>query len=106
MTDLNRITRRFIMGESRKVSSGAVIQALIEIVGSLRPKTITEKNKVAMAARHLKEIKYSFRRLEETVASLEEQVKMLEEISSMGAGAVEGAVSSGSKKKKKEGLIR
>ena len=105
MTDLNRITRRFIMGESRKVSSGAVIQALIEIVGSLRPKTITEKNKVAMAARHLKEIKYSFRRLEETVASLE-QVKMLEEISSMGAGAVEGAVSSGSKKKKKEGLIR
>ena len=106
MTDLNRITRRFIMGESKKVSNGAVIQALIEIISSLKPKTITEKNKIAMASRHLKEIKYSFRKLEEQVTSLQEQVKMLEAISSIAAGSVEGAVGVSSKKKKKEGLIR
>ena len=107
MTDLNQITRRFLMGESKNISTGAVVQALAEIINSLKPRTVTEKNKLAMATRHLKELKTSFRRLEEQVSSLQEQVKMLEEISSMAAGSVEVGVGNlKTKKKKKEGLIR
>jgi len=77
---LARATRRFIMGESFDPPTiKTYIQSLEEIIGSLRPKTVKEQNKIMIAKQHIREVKRHARRLEEKISILEEQVNILEE---------------------------
>ena len=77
---LARATRRFIMGESFDPPTiKTYIQSLEEIIGSLRPKTVKEQNKIMIAKQHIREVKRYARRLEEKISILEEQVNILEE---------------------------
>ena len=89
--DFNKMTRKFLMGEGRQdVNPHALLQALSETISSIRPRSLRDENKIAIAKKHLQEITRSFRKLQEQVNILEEKLQVLEEVSSMGAGSVAG----------------
>ena len=77
--DLNKLTRRFILGEGKDKSIANYIQALRETLGALHPRTQTDFRRLEIAKEHLGEIRKISRRLQERVSLLEEQVKVLEE---------------------------
>ena len=78
--DLNRLTRRFLMGEGKSSPSiQSYLQSLKEIIGGIRPRSAVDERRLEMAQNHLREIKRHHRQLEEKISLLEEQVKVLEE---------------------------
>jgi len=80
MLDLDRLTRRFLMGESKgSASISSYIQNLSEILSSLNGRTQTDRRRLEIAKQHLYEIKRNVRKLEEKVTLLEEHVSLLEE---------------------------
>ena len=90
--DFNKMTRRFLMGEGKQeVNAHALLQALSETISSIRPRSQRDENKIAIAKKHLYEITRSFRKLQEQVSILEEKLQVLEEVSTMAGGNVEGA---------------
>ena len=78
---LDRITRNFILNENdpRQLTITDHVRAVLETLGRMNPKTETERSRVAMSVRHLKEIRRHSRRLQEQVNTLQEQIKVLEE---------------------------
>lgn len=92
MNDLNRITRRFILGEgnANPVNPHALLQAINEALNTLKPSSRRDENRIAVAKRQLREVTLSFKRLQEQVNTLEEKLQVLEEVSI--AGSIEGAV--------------
>tara|TARA_Y100000593_G_scaffold66126_1_gene121770 strand:+ start:793 stop:1050 length:258 start_codon:yes stop_codon:yes gene_type:complete len=76
---LNNITRRFLLGESKSPSLQSYLQALSETLSKLSPKTKSDHRRVEIAKSQLKEIKRHTRKLEESVALLEERLRVLEE---------------------------
>ena len=77
---LDKITRSFILNEEAKqLTITDHIRAVLETLGRMNPKTETERSRVAMSVRHLKEIRRHSRRLQEQVNTLQEQIKVLEE---------------------------
>jgi len=95
MTDLNNMTRKFLLGEGvvNSVNPSALLQAINEALSSLRPSSRRDENRIAVAKKQLREVKLSFRRLQEQVNILEEKLQVLEEVSTMAGGPVEGGVS-------------
>ena len=80
MFDLNNLTRKFLMGESKAVAGVAsYIQNLSEILGQMRPKSQTDSRRMEMAKQNLREIKRHVRKLEEKITLLEEHINVLEE---------------------------
>ena len=80
MSDLNSITRKFLLGEGYNPPSvRSYVQSLSEILRNLNPKSQTEKRRVEIALEHVREIKRHTRKLEERVMMLEEKLKVLEE---------------------------
>jgi cell shape-determining protein MreC len=78
--DLNRITRRFLLGEEKsRPSIRSYVESVVNIIESVRPKTQKESRQLSVAKEHLREIKRLNRKLEEQLYSLEEQIKLLEE---------------------------
>ena len=77
--DLNRMTRRFILGEGKDKNITNYIQALRETLSALHPRTQTDYRRLEIAKEHLGEIRKISRRLQERVNLLEEQIKILEE---------------------------
>lgn len=105
--DFNKMTRKFLMGEGRQdVNPHALLQALSETISSIRPRSLRDENKIAIAKKHLQEITRSFRKLQEQVNILEEKLQVLEEMSTMASGAVEGYAASQPDDETKEGIIR
>ena len=77
---LNKITRNFILNEETKqLTIIDHVRAVLETLGRMSPKTETERSRVAMSVRHLKEIRRHSRRLQEQVNTLQEQLRVLEE---------------------------
>lgn len=78
--DLDRLTKKFILGESISPPSlFTYIQALQETISNIRPKTVSDSRRLEMAKSQLKEIRKFSKKLQERVDTLEEQVKLLEE---------------------------
>jgi|TARA_Y100000310_G_scaffold63623_1_gene59102 hypothetical protein len=77
--NFNDMTRKFLMGESKSPSVQSYLQSLKEVISAIRPKSAMDERRLEMAQNHLREIRRSYRRLEEKVGLLEEQVKVLEE---------------------------
>ena len=91
--NFNDMTRRFLLNEGKKqINPNALLQALQEALSTIRPSTRRDENKIAVAKKHLKEITLSFRRLQEQVNILEERLQVLEEVSTMSGGNIEGHV--------------
>tara|TARA_R100000808_G_C2095987_1_gene114688 strand:+ start:462 stop:707 length:246 start_codon:yes stop_codon:yes gene_type:complete len=77
--NFKNLTRRFLLGEWKQPSPASHLQALKEILESLKPKTVTEKLRLEVAFEHLREVRKNQRRLEEKLRILEEQANLLEE---------------------------
>jgi len=60
-------------------SLSGYVQSLYEIISSLKPRTIKERNRISVAKQQLNEIRKMSKKLEERVQILEERVKLLEE---------------------------
>ena len=68
MFDLNNLTRKFLMGESKAVAG---VASYI--------KSQTDSRRMEMAKQNLREIKRHVRKLEEKITLLEEHINVLEE---------------------------
>jgi len=80
MINFRKMTKKFLMKEWKENPTlSGYIQSLNEILSSLNPKTIRERNRVSVAKQQLNEVRKMSRKLEERVKVLEEQVKVLEE---------------------------
>ena len=55
------------------------IQGLQEVISNLRPKTVKEQNRLALAKQHLREVKRLARRMINENAALQERLTLLEE---------------------------
>ena len=55
------------------------IQGLQEVISNLRPKTVAEQNRLALAKQHLREVKRHARRLMNENTDLQERLTLSEE---------------------------
>jgi len=76
---LNKLTKKFLLNEDFKVDAGASVQALYDIVSSLRVTNKRDNNRISLAKEHLRGIKRHLRSLNERIESLEEELKILTE---------------------------
>ena len=81
MLDLRNMTKRFIMSEGKKklVDWKSLVQSIDEALSSLNPKSLRDSRRIELARHNLKEVKSHLRRANERVATLEEQLRVLEE---------------------------
>lgn len=81
MLDLRTMTKRFIMNEGAKklVDWKSLVQSIDEALSSLNPKSLRDSRRIELARHNLKEVKSHLRRANERVATLEEQLRVLEE---------------------------
>ena len=77
--DLRRMTREFLLGESRPPSLASYLQSISEVLGAVTPRSRTDERRIEMAKQSIKEVRRHAKRLQERVGVLEEQVKILEE---------------------------
>ena len=75
----NKIAKKFLLNEDFKVDAGASVQALYDIVTSLRVTNKRDNNRISLAKEHLRGIKRHLRSLNERIESLEEELKLLTE---------------------------
>ena len=76
---LHQISKNFLLNEVHKPTPKAYLQSLQEIIDKIRPKTKADLNRIQLAKEHVANLRRQFRRLQEHVDSLEEQLKVLEE---------------------------
>tara|TARA_E500000331_G_scaffold357526_1_gene419538 strand:+ start:5327 stop:5575 length:249 start_codon:yes stop_codon:yes gene_type:complete len=76
---LDKVTRKFILGEALNFDAQASIQALTDIVSSIRTTNKRDSNRISLAKEHLRGIKRQIRSLNERVVNLEEQLNLLNE---------------------------
>jgi polyhydroxyalkanoate synthesis regulator phasin len=81
MLNLRTMTKRFIMNEGAKklVDWKSLVQSIDEALSSLNPKSLRDSRRIELARHNLKEVKSHLRRANERVATLEEQLRILEE---------------------------
>jgi len=78
--DLNALTRKFLLSESKVPPTvRAYVESIVRILEEIRPKSQRENRQISVARQHLQEIKKLNRKLEERITLLEEQVKIIEE---------------------------
>ena len=71
--------QKYLLNEDIERDIFMYIQGLHEIVASIKPKTMTERRKLALIAQHLKEVKKYARRMQNKMDLLEEKLNILEE---------------------------
>ena len=81
MLNLRTMTKRFIMSEGAKklVDWKSLVQSIDEALSSLNPKSLRDSRRIELARHNLKEVKSHLRRANDRVATLEEQLRVLEE---------------------------
>tara|TARA_R110002020_G_scaffold1941_3_gene8920 strand:+ start:319 stop:564 length:246 start_codon:yes stop_codon:yes gene_type:complete len=77
--DLRRMTREFLINESKTPSIASYIQSISEVLGAITPRTRTDERRIEVARANLTEVRRHMRRLQERVGVLEEQIQVLEE---------------------------
>jgi hypothetical protein len=76
---LRKITKQFLMNEAIKIDPAASVQALYDIVSSVRVTNKRDTNRISLAKEHLRGIKRQMRSLNEKIGSLEEELNLLKE---------------------------
>jgi len=79
MVDLNRMTREFLLGESKKPSVESYIQSVLETLSAIVPRSQRDTRRVEVAKSNLQEVRRHCRKMQEQIKVLEEQVNILEE---------------------------
>ena len=78
--DLNELTRKFLLGESKEDYSTLFhINATLEALKNVDPKTQRQERKLYEAKTHLRHIKRKNRITEEKLKLAEEKISLLEE---------------------------
>jgi len=77
--DFRKMTRDFLLGESKNPSARAYVESVLRILDEVRPKSQKENRQLSVARQHLQEIRRVVNQLENKISLLEEQVKILEE---------------------------
>ena len=65
--DFRRMTREFLLGESKAPSVASYIQSISEVLQSVTPRTRTDERRIEIARANLKEVRRHMRRLQEQV---------------------------------------
>ena len=76
---LNRFTKKILLGEGIKVDPMASVQALYDIVTTIRVTNKRDNNRISLAKEHLRGIKRQMRTLNEKIESLESELNLLKE---------------------------
>ena len=76
---LKKLTKKFLLNEDFKVDAGASVQALYDIVSSIRVTNKRDTSRISLAKEHLRGIKRQLRALNERIESLEEELNLLKE---------------------------
>ena len=76
---INRLVKKILLGESLEVDPLASVQALYDIVTTIRVTNKRDNNRLSLAKEHLRGIKRQLRTLNEKVVHLEEQLSLLNE---------------------------
>tara|TARA_Y100000592_G_scaffold78445_1_gene123374 strand:- start:3298 stop:3537 length:240 start_codon:yes stop_codon:yes gene_type:complete len=76
---LRKITKHFLLNEAMKIDPAASVQALYDIVSSIRVTNKRDTNRISLAKEHLRGIKRQLRSLNERIESLEEELNLLKE---------------------------
>ena len=76
---LRRLTKKIILGEGIKIDPAASVQALYDIVNSIRVTNKRDTNRISLAKEHLRGIKRQLRSLNERIESLEVELNLLKE---------------------------
>lgn len=76
---LDKVTKKFILGEALNFDAQASIQALSDIVSSIRVTNKRDSNRISLAKEHLRGIKRQLRSLNERIVFLEEELNLLKE---------------------------
>ena len=80
MSDFNRMTKKFLLGEwNTKASINSRLSSIKEALQSLKPRTVKEQQRVELALENLTHIRREHRKLQEQVNVLEERLQILEE---------------------------
>ena len=76
---LNQVTKKFLLNEKFNLDAAASVQALSDIISSIRVTNKRDNNRLNLAKEHIRGIKRSMKSLNEKVNSLEEQLRVLNE---------------------------
>ena len=79
MVDLNRLTREFLLGESKKPSVETYIQSIAETLNAIMPRSQRDTRRVVIASSNFPAVRRHCRKMQEQIKVLEEQVNILEE---------------------------
>ena len=76
---LNKVTKKIILNEAFNFDAQASVQALTDIISSIRVTNKRDTSRISLAKEHLRGIKRHLRSLNERIESLEEELKILTE---------------------------
>tara|TARA_B100000131_G_C17580568_1_gene394917 strand:- start:162 stop:410 length:249 start_codon:yes stop_codon:yes gene_type:complete len=76
---IDNITKKFLLNETYKFDPFASIQALNDIVSSVRVTNKRDTNRLQLAKEHIRGIKRQMKSLNEKVNSLETELNLLKE---------------------------
>ena len=76
---LERDWKNFINENIEERTIFTYIQGLDEIISNFKPKTMTEKRRLALARQNLREVKRYARKMQSEVTVLQEKLNILEE---------------------------
>ena len=76
---LNQVTKKLILNEAFNFDAQASLQALSDIVSSIRVTNKTDTNRLKVAKDHIRGIKRQMKTLNEKIESLESELNLLKE---------------------------
>ena len=76
---LERDWQSFLLNENLEKDIFVYIQGLHEVVSKIKPRTMTERRRLALAAQHITEMRRHARRMQGKIDLLEEKLNILEE---------------------------
>tara|TARA_B100000214_G_C23908170_1_gene599910 strand:+ start:49 stop:297 length:249 start_codon:yes stop_codon:yes gene_type:complete len=76
---LYKITKSFLLNEDFRIDASASVQALQDIIGSIRVTNKRDSNRISLAKEHLRGIRRHLKGLNERINSLEEELNLIKE---------------------------
>ena len=76
---INAITKSFLLKEDYSPNAKTYFQALSDLIEQIRPNTKRDTHRLQLVKEQISKLRKHFRRLEEKVTNLEEQLEVLQE---------------------------
>lgn len=76
---LNKVTKRILLGEGFQNGPSAYFQSMQDLISQVRPSSKKDSHRLGLVRENLSRLKSHFRKLEEKVTRLEEELKVLQE---------------------------